>query len=321
MKSQDLGRIHLPRTLYLHIGMPKTASTWLQTSIFPLLDHLRYLNCPESELFEKPKKFKTRQRIMGPVFKSSSQIWPGFGDAIFKELIGDRRMWLSDEQDLLISEEAIGRSGSRPSLLAAHLQQMKLKAFEWGFERFTIICVIRRQDHWLASHYAQISDRIPKPGQTDFVRLVQEVVSPRMSRYSFGMLLDYNTLYDHLIAVTGKENLLLLPYERLKLTPEEFLHSLLQELDTPEKKIKEICAAKLESMTNVRSEEELMTWRLRPKISVVGKLPVIRWFVNKQAQTFKVTPDISQKICDTYSEGNQILAEKANLDLERHGYF
>lgn len=186
-------RSYRTKTLHLHIGIPKTASTWLQTKVFTQLQHLCYLDCSQNKMFKNKTDLTKDRQTLGSIFKQSSQVWDGYGDAIFEDLLGDRQEWLADGRDLLISDETIGRQGSRPALLSAHFRKMKLKAVDWGFERINIICLIRRQDHWLASHYAQMTDRNPKAGQADFERLVEEVTSHYLSRYSFGMLLDYYT--------------------------------------------------------------------------------------------------------------------------------
>ncbi|WP_340106376.1 hypothetical protein [Rhodohalobacter sp. 8-1] len=124
---------HHPRTLYLHIGIPKTASTWLQTNVFSKLDHLQFLDCSKNTMFQDIPDLSAKQRSLGNIFSSSIHIWEKFGDTIFEGLIGDRQAWLKNDQDLLISDERIGRQGSRPALLAAHLRYIKRKAFNWSF--------------------------------------------------------------------------------------------------------------------------------------------------------------------------------------------
>lgn len=272
MEDQKSNRVARLRTLHIHIGIPKTASTWLQTKVFPQLEHLHFINCPQSTLFVTDNSREKKKRMMGEIFKRSSQIWPGLGNTIFEEMLGERLEWLSDGRDLLISEEMVGREGSRPVLLSAHLREMKRKSQEWGFERLNIVCMIRRQDHWLASHYAQMSEQNPKANQTGFNRLVRKVTSPQESRYRFGMLLDFGVLYDHLAAVSGAENLILLPYEDLKKSPGIFLQSLLRRLDTPVEKIKEICDKASGTSANVRSEQGV--WHLRQKRSHIAGLPL-----------------------------------------------
>lgn len=311
-------QINTLRTLYLHIGLPKTASTWLQNKVFPRLDHLYYLNCPQNNLFFAGNNPEREMRVMGKVFKSASQIWADFGNTIFEEMIGDRLAWLSDGGDLLISEEMIGRQGSRPVLLAAHLHEMKRKSTEWGFDRFCIICMIRRQDHWLASHYAQISGQNPRASQSGFEGLARKITSVRESRYQFGMLLDYSVLYHHLAEVSGEKNLILLPYELLNESPHSFLQSLLTGLDTPADRIEEICNETSGTVANVRSKKG--AWHLRQRRAKFAGLPLPRWLLNRRKKTIEVTPAIKDRIRKTYSAGNQKLDFRTSLNLDQFGY-
>lgn len=319
MECHNLEESNKPRTLHLHIGIPKTASTWLQNKVFPQLMHLRYLKCPQSNLFVAGNNPEKKKRMMGKIFKSSSQVWSGFGNTIFEDMLGDRSTWLAGGRDLLISEEMVGRQGSRPALLAVHLREMKKIATNWGFERLNIICMIRRQDHWFASHYAQMSEQNPRASQADFERLILEVTSVQESRYQFGMLLDFSVLYDYLAAVSGTENLILLPYEALKKSPHTFLQSLLEGLDMPADKIEEICDETSGTVANVRSEQG--EWHLRQRRPRIAGLPLPRWLLSIRKKTIKVTPDIKERVRETYSAGNQKLASQTGLDLKQYGYF
>ena len=319
MDSSKFKQAQPLRTLHLHIGVPKTASTWLQSKVFTSLEHLRYLGCPRNLLFES-REDHSENRLMASIFKRSSQIWGGFGDVIFENLIGDRETWLADGRSLLISEEAIGRQGSRPALLAAHIREMQNSAADWGFQQVNIVCVFRRQDHWLASHYAQMSNRNLRPGQADFERLVHGVTSPQASRYSFGMLLDYSKLYDQLAEVVGPERLLMLPYELLQDSPRLFLQSLLERLDTPAEKIEEIISGTTGTKANVRSEQGV--WRLRRRrVRGFAGLALHSWAFSPREKTIKLTPDIAQQVHKAYSVGNRELADKVAIDLEKYGYF
>lgn len=319
MNSGKPGTDNSLRTLHLHIGIPKTASTWLQKKVFTLLDHVDFRDCPKSPLFETTGE-KSEQRIMTCAFSKSSEIWSGFGDAIFQELLGDRLTWLAGGRDLLISDEGIGRQASRPALLAAHVNEMQEKAKEWGFERLNIVCMIRRQDHWLASHHAQMSDRNPIAGQADFERLVREATSPQLARHAFGMILDCNAIYDRLRGAVGEDSLLMLPYELLGKSPEMFLQALLERLQTPPSKIAEIVRLTQGTAENVRSEQGV--WRLRPRpVRKVAGFTLPEWGFWKRERTIELTADISGRIRNAYATGNKTLASKIDVDLNDHGYF
>ncbi|GAA3945685.1 hypothetical protein [Allohahella marinimesophila] len=308
-----------PRTLHLHIGIPKTASTWLQSKVFPSLDHLRYLDCPRNSLFERPED-QDSDRLMASVFKRSSHIWAGFGDTIFQHLVGDRDAWLADGRSLLISEEGIGRQGSRPALIAAHIREMHNSAAAWGFDQINVVCLYRRQDYWLASHYAQMSDRNPNPGQADFERLVHDVTSPRVSRYGFGMLLDYSELHNQLVEVVGPEGLLMLPYELLQDSPDLLLHSMLETLETPAEKMRDIISGTLGTTANVRSQDGV--WRLRRhRVRRLAGVPLCSWPLKPRAKTIELTPEIARQVREAYAVGNRELADSTAVDLGKYGYF
>lgn len=319
MDSKNHGTNNRLRTLHLHIGLPKTASTWLQKEVFTLLDHLEYRDCPRSPLFEHKGEI-TEHRLMTSAFMQSSEIWAGFGDAIFRELVGDREAWLSDGRDLLISDEGMGRQAGRPALFAAHVQALQEKARDWGFDRVNIVCMIRRQDHWLASHHAQMSDRNPIAGQADFERLVREVTSPNLARYEFGMLLDYGAIYDRLRQVIDSQDLLVLPYELLRQSPQLFLRTFLEGLNTPSDKVAEIVRLTKGTTANVRSEQGVWKLRAPPARKIAGvRLP--GQVFGKREQTIELTSDISDRILKAYAASNQTLAAKTGVNLGDHGYF
>jgi len=269
-------------------------------------------------MFQNIEDLSANQRSLGHIFKRSIRIWEEFGDTIFEDLIGDRQTWLKKDLDLLISDERIGRQGSRPTLLTDHFREMKQKATDWGFDQIHLICMIRRQDHWLASHYAQMSDRNPQAGQEDFRKLIRNITSPHRFRYGLGMLLDYNELYDQLSDAYGEKNLLMLPYEELKQSPATFLESLLGRLKTPFETIERILSETSGTKANVRSEQGV--WQLREKRKSIAGIPLPKWVLNNQ-KSIKLMPEHTQQIFKCYSAGNRELALKTGLDLEQYGYF
>lgn len=317
-KEMKAGSITHPRTLHVHIGIPKTASTWLQSKIFPQLDHLNYIDCTRVELFKDKRKFQSEPITMGSLFKMSSKVWAELGDELFENFSRVQESNFQAGRDLLISDEDIGRKGSRPLLLAAHLKEFKRKAFDLGYEKFNVICVIRRQDHWLASHYAQMSNRNPESGQSNFEQFVQKKISPYESRYLLGMLLDYSVLYDQINVVTDTGSLLFIPYEELEESPKVFLQSILKCVSTPTSKIEEICKENDMSPINVRSEKG--GWKLRPLRSDIAGIK--RPFLNfiKRDQMIELSPKFSKLILQAYSKSNEELDRKTKLNLKYYGY-
>ncbi len=189
--EQGLGEQGPGRTLHLHIGLPKTASTWLQGEVFTRLGHLRVVCTPRSRLFDEPADRAAEGRVMACAMRRSAGVWGAVGDAVMGEMLGPREAWLAERCDLLISDEAIGRTGSRPEQLAAHLGALACVGARWGLGRLRVIWLVRRQDRWLASHYAQMSDRNPHASQRDFEAFVGRLTDPWAARHALGALLDY----------------------------------------------------------------------------------------------------------------------------------
>ena len=318
------GEGRAPRTLHLHIGLPKTASTWLQERVFPQLDHLRFVATPRSRLFDEPEDRAMEGRLMACALRRSATVWRATGDALMRELVGEREAWLGNGHDLLVSDEAIGRAGSRPEILAAHLREMAIVAQRWGHDRLSVVCLIRRQDHWLASHYAQMSDRDARASQRGFEALVRRIADPAGARHGFGTLIDHAALREALVGVV--DDLLLLPHEALRSDPERALTTLLAGLGTPGDTTVRIVEASAGTAANVRSEEG--AWRLRPRSLLVPgaggrrRVALPSWTpVLGRRGVIRLTPDLSARILASYAASNRALDEAEQLGLGIYGYF
>lgn len=311
------------RTLTLHIGLPKTATTFLQTGVFPRMSGPIFLATPQSALFEDPDDAEADHRIMSCALKRSAAIWRECGDVLFAEMLGPRSQWTP--QDVLISDEGIGRIASRPELLRAHLDAIAERAAGWGFSRLKLVCVFRRQDHWLASHYAQVSDRNSAPSQADFERTARNLVAPFHSRYRLGMLLDYATLYDVLTEAAGATQVAMMPYERFKTNPDGFQRELSTFLGAPEMDPSHGSGV-TEVDRNARSSGA-DTWAIRPARRHVRPHGLARAFERlgdlgqrRRARTVTLTPEVSVQVLDAYRASNARLASALGLELSAYGY-
>lgn len=307
------------RPLYLHVGLPKTASTFLQKRIFPALDHLIVRPVPRTGLFREPADAAAEYRTFACALRRSAALWPAIGDRLIDELLKPED---DGRRGLLISDEAIGRAASRPEGLTAHLSAFATLARTRGFVRPRIVAFLRRQDHWLASHYAQISDRNARSSQAGFQATIENTLDLTRQRYSFGMLLDYEALRTALVTVAGEDGVLLLPYEALVAEPGTTLRNLLDWLDTPHASAERLAASN--GRANVRSEVVggALAWQLRPPSYALPhgrrvSLPAQVW----PARRISLSPDLSDRILSAYEESNRSVATAASLDLARWGYF
>ncbi len=249
-------------TLYLHLGLPKTASTHLQRSVFPLLRHVDVRSMPSTELFDTPRDRQHGRRLMAACFTRSVEVWTARGDEVFAELLGEASPpERPRERGLLVSEEGMGRTASRPGLLARHLRTVAERARAWGFATPRVLCVIRAQDRWLASHYAQGADQRPGASQADFEAVAAETIDPAGERYGFGMLLDHGVLHRELCAAVGAEHVTVLPFEWLERDPGRFHREVLRAVGTDEAERARILGELGGGRTNVKATGA-RTWTL-----------------------------------------------------------
>ena len=314
-------------TLYLHIGLPKTATTFLQREVFPTLAHLRYLGIPQSGLFSSPEDLAHGQRTLTSCVKRSALLWDRYGETVFRDLFGcgpaDR-----PSGDVLMSDEGVGRAGSRPTLLSAHLEGLARQARDWGFGRVRLLCVVRRQDHWLASHYAQISDRNPRASQEDFEASVRKTLDPAGERFGFGMLLDYAALADRLRPVVGAPNLLVLPYELLVHDSSQFHDRISSFLgaaptraaveDAPRQNVRSTS----EDVWTLRPARQGRVLRLRPRrlVSALRLPEEVELTRRTPGGTIRLTEQVSTSVLQEYEPSNRALADGLGIDLARYGY-
>lgn len=316
-----------PDTLYLHVGLPKTATTYLQREVFPTLTRVRYLDTLGHTLFTGADDQGHGQGTLTSCFRRSAEVWGSHGGAVLRDLFGCER---ADRPpgDALVSDEGIGRTGSRPALLAAHLAALAGPARAWGFGRVRVLCVIRRQDRWLASHYAQVSDRNPRASQEDFEAYVRRTLDPSGERYGFGMLLDYAALGRHLRSAVGRENLRVLPYELLADDSAGFHARVAAFLGAPT-----ASADGGHQRQNVRSTGEGV-WALRParrsravrlrpgRLLAALRLPdEVRLTRRVGAESVRLTEPLSAAVLRAYGPSNRAVAEDAGIDLAAYGYF
>lgn len=333
--------------IYLHIGLPKTGTTYLQKQVFPYLYSLDYLHKPLSNFLKDGSD--SMYGIIDRAFKHSAVIWEELGDDIFSHLTDDARGASTEQRgvntgqrSLLISDEGIGTGGSQPFSLRTHLEKFSAKASDWGFTSLKIICVFRRQDQWLGSHYAQVSDRNPYASQDDFEAFVDAWLDKRRQYYSKGILLDYKILRDQLVSAVGKNNVLMLPFERLQADATAYLSRILEFLEANEGKT----IATLNGLSGITSNgvkpnarslsknvwairdrtfTDAKTIRLRPGrfFSALGlptQLP-LHWPEFGREKSIQVTDDLKEKVLDVYAQSNRDLAADLHMDLEQYGYY
>ncbi len=323
-------------SLVLHIGLPKTGTTFLQKEFFPRLRSVRFLDKPKSDVVrERPGP---AYGILDRCFKRSALLWQEYGDVVLGDLLGATRGEFRPDGTVLVSDEGISTAGRRPCLLRAHLEQLRRKASEWGFRDVRVICTVRRQDQWLGSHYAQLSHRFRGASQQTFEEFVAAYLDPEIGYYREGILLDYAVLRDHLVGALDEDNVLMLPYELFDGDRSSYLRSVIRFLGDTTSALEEF---EREQRTgggarlNVRSSVPDV-WTLRPlhsekairlrpervftRLGVANPLP-LRAPDLRREDSIRLTDALRARILGTYSSANRRLAADLGFDLGQYGYY
>lgn len=277
--------------LYLHIGLPKTGTTFLQYRIFNRQKQLAYLHDPNDRRPEALETLlKKHQRAEGHKERRS------LGDQIASSIPHER---------MLISNEAISSlvrepwEGSGPHADTASQRLAELGAKTGGIK---VILGIRRQDKWLASRYAESAKAYPTFGQDDFDQRIPKLVSGKLSGSQ--SWLDYNASCSALVRELGADNVLILPSEQVSDEPQAALRSLEGFLECPG--LVEIYEGQKPGTDrrNVLATGP-NTWKLR----------------GRDEEFLHMSDALSEEIMQRFKDSNVQIAQRTGLALQELGYY
>lgn len=188
--------------LTLHIGLPKTASTFLQYRVLNRQDRYTYIHSSASSDLEA---------LVRRYVRTSESSVPQLEDDLVAA-VPDGDVLLSDENIPMSPQEPWLGTGPTPRRTARRLARLGRRV---GGVR--VVLAIRRQPQWLASRYAESAKRFADFGQADFERRVELLCQQRPS----GALrwLEYDVAYRELVSHLGRDNVLMHPVELLRDDP------------------------------------------------------------------------------------------------------
>jgi hypothetical protein len=180
-----IGR-HMKRTLYLHIGSHRTATTSIQKFLLDNFDGMLAQGCL------LPYRTGRHNALMGKIFSGRRDVDEVCAD--FNQIADDKD---TDIHQLVVSDEDISmRRDLTP-----------LKGFTDHFD-VKIIFSIRRQDLWLESWYFQ---NIKWQWNPELCHLTFDEFLQKRSQFHW---IHYNAYVTHLEEVFGRENILLSVFEK-----------------------------------------------------------------------------------------------------------
>jgi hypothetical protein len=287
------------KTLYLHVGYHKTATSLLQRKVFPRIG-LDYEAYPEIGSITNYKSHNPKIHPMGNsirmmrLFNCSPKVWKSnIGEKILKKLIGKK----SNKKDVLLSDEdflgdiksptkylpaenivdsikgeynlrwipssGYCKRGNDPTKFAKHIEEIKKSSRKMGVKEVKIIVGIRRQDTLLVSLYSQMSDRTWGASQKGMKEWVSQITSESLDYYhNGGSHLNFYETIKEISKVVGKKRVLILPLEDLKTEPKSYMENLVSFLGRSTSNTENITDGikNKKSKTNKRTEK---SWRLK----------------------------------------------------------
>lgn len=340
--------------LVLHIGLPKTATTFLQREVF--VKHPYYSGNVDPSYYEE---LKETFRIL--VMDNSSMLSHFL--AWSNELYELHRQNGNSSKCILHSDEGVceynygnshvklakhpfkidywgkyrSYSAEEPPPIFSLLDQLSNKTWSYGDVR--VILTLRNQVDWLGSLYAQLSNKILNASQDDFERQVNRIIQENND------YIDWSRWVDRLQQLLGKKNVCVLLTEELK--TDRYWKDLLDFIDLEGKK-EDFLVEKNQMRHNKRNKAPGV-WKIRPSKSI-AKYTIKKWpdnvapkarriadrinmksspvyepiykyiYDRKRGNEIMLTDEIKEKIYDYTRPFNEKLEKQLGRDLKSLGY-
>lgn len=332
------------RTIYIHLGYPKTATTTLQESVFSQLNTINYLGKfnPKYQEFGN-SKFKFDDKIINHIIFDKELLFQlrleNFQKQINDKLVGDY---------FLISEENFLFASMRPKKIRSDYIDLpcplatakKLRMlFPSNLWKIKIILTIRRQDEMVLSQYVQsYSNFYSLYFHTNtWEKFLNFFTTNQLNEYYAA--LNYWHLFIGLSDIFGEENIKILIYEdlidkyllfcdqlsdflKISESDKKYLTQKIQETNLNNSKIDNFSK-------NIKNRTILQSISfLKKKYNLPNqiKLPyyfkkIFRNFAFVQNNTIKLSLEERNKILSEYKDANRLLSKHLKLNLDDHGYF
>lgn len=269
-----------------HIGLPKTATSFLQLNSFS--------RCPSINLIHK--KRTPRERLY---FKN---VLRGKRDAtkqgVLQRLQNGVLNIVSDE-NISITPLSIWK-GKDDSPAATWRRISELSRMVTGRDNsFRTIMTIRRQDRWLASRYAESAKLFEIADQSDF----EERVSGMLARADLNQdsWLNYHYTVSAFSERIGRDKILVLMQEDLEADPFSWTRQLEDFLG-------------IKDLSPILSESDM-----RPRN--VLSTGVDSWQLRGHKSEIRMPEWLSKRILDAFASSNRKLASEFSIDGARFGYY
>lgn len=317
----------------LHVGLPKTASTFLQKQIFSkvlgrksITIGVQESHCIDFAYHINKLKFSDDRVGYSTVDCRNNPLTKPAKRRQWLRLI---RSALSEETEpLLVSSE--GLVGVSWDPLINNLEIAKF--LRDGFRKCKIVFVFRRQDEWAISCYKQLvfqEDRFRK-----YIAFHELFGFDSNSVVHVGSL-NWQKVWNNYVSVFGRENVLALPYEMLVANPAVFIQSLeafaecsfdIQEAvyeirENMNSELPEFVESKLHTSSNLILKKVMTLPYASRKITELSLSKPFRKYFETRICFEEIPNEYATKLLSYHQQDNRLLSDELGLSLEAYGYF
>jgi hypothetical protein len=315
----------MSKRIVLHVGLHKTGTTFLQERVFPALPGVRFVH-----------PLHVQRPDDGPIERFMFELF--FRNAACIDVEAHRRAidaWLAEvaEPTVLISSEAIVgwpiENHSNLAVNAEYLARMFPAAKIW--------LVVRRQDRWVESAYAQLL----KAGFSTSIERYLNYRGGRFDRYNVGLYhgpnvdardLDWNAFDLHYRARFGDDAVCTLPFELFVADSEDFLRrfyafAMIEGGPFPDtgERVNERWSPLAAGVAKLVNKVPMPVKRaLRDRLgkgwhpsAVISR--TLGPLLPGRRSSF-LSPELGAKLLHLHHAGNRALGERIGVDLATYGY-
>ncbi|MBE0434447.1 MAG: sulfotransferase domain-containing protein [Methylomicrobium sp.] len=323
------------KTIFIHVGYPKTGTTTLQNHFFPKIEDIQYLG----KFYDKENKFVFEDELIAKIIFNNevgSQVSGVFDDRAIKSKA------ILSEEAFLFDCLRISRVNGKDYLPSCNNIAMALRrVFDENRYDVKILISIRKQDDMIASLYAQsYTHYYSKYNKTDtFLKFIDLFLQGK-GNHAFKKALDYNDVVSQYKKIFGDRNIHVFVFEQLQNNPNEFYNNLCDFLGVDGNRLQKELIDKQE---NIRSTSH--GYKKIRKMTLLDKLyffkekylPIAKIKLTKRqkewlrsivlSKNYQISKSISmdseqrKAILGIYEDANKKLSQSFKLSLGKYGYY
>jgi hypothetical protein len=315
----------MDKSIRLHIGLPKTATSFVQKDVISKIKNINSFVHPNFGLIKKNDFLDGS--TLNAIFRRSPYIWKDLGDEFF----GCLKEKSDPEKKLTFISDELILVGDRndPVVTSEHIKRMKRGSERHGYNNFEVVVTIRKQDEWLASAYSETSEQYFGVSQSSFETwVIKRIDKKDIYHRSSGIRINYNLMYNSIKDILGESNTVLVPYEMLKEDPKKFVSKI---IGTNLERIKYKFKNEKRNKGNTKDDKWILKKPNRSKWIKINRSSFREWidlglsFITDKSpfreREIKITQEIKESVMESYGPENKKLSEKIDIDLENYGYF